>query len=142
MVLDSGDSSTLVLTYLRTGYHLISNLRPQIRSVNRSNCCWFCQHTNSWLQSPRDQETTYLFSSQSSQSQCYVTTDGQSASLSWCQAPVWGQRADFYYSWTFPGLLMWGALSDDKTDVSFTLAADPCQCSRYEVGLMSILSRV
>jgi hypothetical protein len=25
-----------------------------------------------------------------SQSQSYVTTDGQSASLSWCQAPIWG----------------------------------------------------
>jgi hypothetical protein len=25
----------------------------------------------------------------------YVTTDGQSASLSWCQAPIWGPRPDF-----------------------------------------------
>jgi hypothetical protein len=24
--------------------------------------------------------------------QSYVTTDGQSVSLSWCQAPVWGPR--------------------------------------------------
>jgi hypothetical protein len=27
-----------------------------------------------------------------SQSQSYVTTDGQSASLSWCQAPIWDLR--------------------------------------------------
>jgi hypothetical protein len=28
--------------------------------------------------------------SSQSQNQSYVTTDGQSASLSWCQAPIWG----------------------------------------------------
>jgi hypothetical protein len=27
----------------------------------------------------------------------YVTTDGQSASLSWYKAPVWGLRPDFYF---------------------------------------------
>jgi hypothetical protein len=40
------------------------------------------------------------FKSQSqsqSQSQSYVTTDGQSASLSWNRAPIWGLRPDFYY---------------------------------------------
>jgi hypothetical protein len=30
-----------------------------------------------------------------SQSQSYLTTDGQSVSLSWCQAPIWGVRSDF-----------------------------------------------
>jgi hypothetical protein len=28
--------------------------------------------------------------------QSYVTTDGQSASLSWCQAPIWDLRPDFF----------------------------------------------
>jgi hypothetical protein len=32
-----------------------------------------------------------------SQSQSYVTTDGQSASLSWCQAPIWDLRPDFFF---------------------------------------------
>jgi hypothetical protein len=32
-----------------------------------------------------------------SQSRYYVTTDGQSASLSWNKAPTWGLRPDFYY---------------------------------------------
>jgi hypothetical protein len=41
------------------------------------------------------------------QSQNYVTTDGQSASQSWCQAPIWGLRPDFYYCQTVAGLLMW-----------------------------------
>jgi hypothetical protein len=30
-----------------------------------------------------------------SQSRIYVTTDGQSASLSWCQTHIWGSRPDF-----------------------------------------------
>jgi hypothetical protein len=38
--------------------------------------------------------STLLFQSQS---QSYVTTDGQSASLSWCQAPIWGLRPDFFF---------------------------------------------
>jgi hypothetical protein len=31
------------------------------------------------------------------QSQSYVTTDGQLASLSWKKAPIWGLRSDLYY---------------------------------------------
>jgi hypothetical protein len=47
-----------------------------------------------------------------SKSESYVTTDCQSASLSWNKAPIWGLRPDFYYCLTVAGLLMWGALSD------------------------------
>jgi hypothetical protein len=57
-----------------------------------------------------------------SQSQSYVTTDGQSASLSWCQAPIWGLRPDFYYCQTVVGLLTWDALSDERTGLPFTIA--------------------
>jgi hypothetical protein len=32
------------------------------------------------------------------QSQNYVPTDGQSASLSWCQVPIWDPRPDFCYA--------------------------------------------
>jgi hypothetical protein len=32
-----------------------------------------------------------------SESESYVTTDGQSASLSWHKAPIWGLRPDLYY---------------------------------------------
>jgi hypothetical protein len=56
--------------------------------------------------------------SRSSQSQSYVTTDGQSASLSWCQATIWGLRPDFYCCETAAGLLMW-ALSDERTGLPF-----------------------
>jgi hypothetical protein len=41
-----------------------------------------------------------------SQSQSYVTTDGQSASLSWNKAPIWGLRPDLYYCQIVEGLLM------------------------------------
>jgi hypothetical protein len=38
----------------------------------------------------------------------YGTTDGESASLSWNKAPIWGLWPDFYYCRTVAGLLMWG----------------------------------
>jgi hypothetical protein len=62
----------------------------------------------------------------------YVTTDGQSASLSWNKAPIWGLRPDFICS-TVAGLLMWGALSDERTGLSFTIAAGPRQRSHSRV---------
>jgi hypothetical protein len=57
----------------------------------------------------------------SSQSQSYVTIDGQSASLSWCQAPIWDLRPDFFFCLTVAGLLKWGALSDDRTGLPFIM---------------------
>jgi hypothetical protein len=53
----------------------------------------------------------------------YITTDGQSVSLSWNKAPIWGLRPNFYYFQTVTCLLMWGALSDKRTDLSFKIAA-------------------
>jgi hypothetical protein len=43
-----------------------------------------------------------------SESESFVTTDGQSASLSWNKAPIWNLRPDFYYCQTVAVLLMWG----------------------------------
>jgi hypothetical protein len=43
-----------------------------------------------------------------SQSQSYITTDGQSASLSWNKAPIWGLRPDFYYCQTVAGFVCMG----------------------------------
>jgi hypothetical protein len=70
------------------------------------------------------------------QNQNYVTTDGQPASLSWCQAPIWGRRLDFCYCQTVAGLLMWGALSDERTGLSFTIAAGPSQRSHSRVPVL------
>jgi hypothetical protein len=53
----------------------------------------------------------------------------QSASPSWNKAPVWGLRSDFYYCQTVAGLLMLGAISDERMGVSFTISAGPRQRS-------------
>jgi hypothetical protein len=65
-------------------------------------------------------------SSQSSTLDCqfcqsYVTTDGQSASLSWNKAPICGLRPALYYCQTVEGLLIWCVLYNERTSRSFTM---------------------
>jgi hypothetical protein len=67
------------------------------------------------------------------ESETYITTDGQSTSLSWNKAPIWDLRPHFYYCQTVAGLLMWGALSDERTGLSFTIAAGFRQRSHSRV---------
>jgi hypothetical protein len=67
------------------------------------------------------------------ESESYVTTDGQSASLSWNKAPIWGLWPDFYYCQTVAGLLIWGGLSDERTGLCFTISAGPRQRSHSRV---------
>jgi hypothetical protein len=74
-----------------------------------------------------------FFLQQGVESESYNTTDGQSASLSWNKAPIWGLRPDFYYCQTIEVSLIWGALSDERTGLSFTIAADPRQSSHLWV---------
>jgi hypothetical protein len=55
-----------------------------------------------------------LFSVCLFESESYVTTDGQSASLSWYKAPIWGLQPDFYCHMEYVGQLRvcwYGALS-------------------------------
>jgi hypothetical protein len=54
-----------------------------------------------------------------SQSQSYVRPTVQLASPSWNKAPIWGLRPDLYYCQTVAGLLIWCALSDERTGLSF-----------------------
>jgi hypothetical protein len=63
----------------------------------------------------------------------YATTDGQSASLSRNKAPIWGLRPDFHYCQTVADLLMSGAVSDERTGLTFTNAARPLQRSDSRV---------
>jgi hypothetical protein len=70
------------------------------------------------------------------ESESRITTDGQSDSLSWNKAPIWGLRPDFYYCQTVVGLLMWGALSDERTGLPFTIAAGPRQRSDFRVRVL------
>jgi hypothetical protein len=75
------------------------------------------------------------------ESESYVTTDGQSASLSWNKAPIWGLRLDFYYCQTVAGLLMWSVLSDERTGLSYNCCL-PSQAQSFSglspVGLATI----
>jgi hypothetical protein len=68
-----------------------------------------------------------------SESESYVTTDGQPASQSGNLSTLWGLRTDRYYCLTVAGLLMWDALSDERTGLSFTIAAGPRQRSHLQV---------
>jgi hypothetical protein len=58
---------------------------------------------------------------------------GQSASLSWNKAPIWGLRPDIYYCQIVAALLMWGSLSDERMGMPFTIAAGPRQRSHSGV---------
>jgi hypothetical protein len=62
-----------------------------------------------------------------------VTTDNQSASVSWNKAPIWGLRPDFYCCQTVAGLLMWSDLSDERTGLPFTITTGPQQRSHSRV---------
>jgi hypothetical protein len=124
------------------------------------NCCWHSPAQSFWGPSPvglavifyrLSFETSLFVASYDSQghggrirprlhtgfeseSESYVTTDGQSASLSWNKAPIWGLRPDsFNCRRTVAGLLIWGALSDERTGLSFTIASGPCQRSHSRV---------
>jgi hypothetical protein len=73
-------------------------------------------------------------------------TNCQLISLSWYQAPIWGPKRDFYYCQTVAGLLMWGALSDDRTGLTFTINAGLRQHShiyhgqnQYYISIFTIL---
>jgi hypothetical protein len=74
-----------------------------------------------------------LGSESQSQSESYVTTDGQPASLSWNKAPIWGLRPDLDYCLTIAGVLIWGALSDERTGLPFAIATGPRQRSHIWV---------
>jgi hypothetical protein len=67
------------------------------------------------------------------ESESHVTTDGRSASLSWNEAPIWSLQPDFYYCQTVATLLMWGARSDERTGLSFKIAAGARQRSHSRV---------
>jgi hypothetical protein len=68
-----------------------------------------------------------------SQSQSYITTDGQPASLSFNKAPNWGLRPDLDYCLTVACLLVWGALSDERTGLSLAIATGSRQRSHFRV---------
>jgi hypothetical protein len=64
--------------------------------------------------------------------------DGQSASMSWNKTPIWGLRPDFYYCQTVAGLLMWDALSDERTALA-SLTSWTNNTRKYNCKQVSIL---
>jgi hypothetical protein len=62
----------------------------------------------------------------SSESLSYITTEGQSASLSWNKAPIWGLRPDFYYYLTI-AVSLYGAPSLTRGRVCLL------QCTIYNI---------
>jgi hypothetical protein len=71
-----------------------------------------------------------------SESESYVTTDGQWARLSWNKTPIWGLLPGIYYSQTVAGLLILDALFDERKGLSFTIAVDPRQHSYSPVRVL------
>jgi hypothetical protein len=47
--------------------------------------------------------------------------------------PICGLRPDLYYCQTVPGLLIWGALSDERAGLWFTITPGPRQHSHFQV---------
>jgi hypothetical protein len=118
----------------KSSNHTPSLHRPTSYSSSTTDLPWLSSTENSLLiQTHGTLDSALVSQSRLSQSQSYVTTDGQSASLSWNKAPVWGVRPGFYYCQTVAGLFMWGALSDERTGLPFTIAAGPRQRSHSRV---------
>jgi hypothetical protein len=61
----------------------------------------------------------------------YVTSDSQSASLSWCQAP--SETTTRFLLLSVRRVLIWAAFCDERTDLSFTVAACPRHRSHSRV---------
>jgi hypothetical protein len=56
------------------------------------------------------------------QRQSHIATDGQSISKSWCRAPIYCTLIGTFF-------LFWGALSDERTNLSFVYVSGPRQRS-------------
>jgi hypothetical protein len=130
----------------RTGLFFVYDSGPHQRSLSGVRVPWTRDYI--LLSQIRDFLFVASYDSQAHggrirpQSQSYITTDGQSASLSLCQAPIWGLRPDFYYCQTVAGLLMWGVLSDERTGLPFSIAAGCRQCSHSWVRVHILLSQI
>jgi hypothetical protein len=107
----------------------------QLQSVTTAhtwNSFWTTSDESVW----RISDWSLNLSNSESESESYVTSDGQSASLSWNKAPIWGLRPDFYYCQSVAGLSMWGDVSDERTGLSFTIAAGPRQRSHSRIRVL------
>jgi hypothetical protein len=58
-----------------------------------------------------------------------MATDGQSVIKSWCRAPSGAHDQIFITILQLGSCFLWGAISDERTGLSFVYAACPCQRS-------------
>jgi hypothetical protein len=84
-------------------------------------------HINNWAMSA-SMTLKYKYMSKSHCDWCSV---GQSVNLG--VDPIWGSWPDIYYCLKVMVLFLCGALSDERTGLSFVYAAGPCQRSLSRV---------
>jgi hypothetical protein len=111
-------------------------ISTQHSALNNSN--WIPKSKSNSVFLLSQVKSTLISSLTATESGSYITTDGQPASLSWNKAPIWDLRPDLYYCQTVAGLLMLGAPFDERTDLSFTIAAGPRQPSHSWVRVPSV----
>jgi hypothetical protein len=91
------------------------------------------RHWVPFSSSPTTRRTTVeVFELASTKSESYVTTDGQSASLSWNKASIWGLRPESVSLSDSCGFVDVGR-SEKRTSLSFTIASGPRQRSYFRV---------
>jgi hypothetical protein len=83
------------------------------------------------------------------ESESYVTTDGQSASLPWNKAPIWGLRPDFYYCqtlWREDGPVVynccWPSLAQSFLGPGSVGLATMFYCLRFKTSFFCCLLRL
>jgi hypothetical protein len=125
---DLGTNSTFAL-----GPRKIIEIHDRVLQDRLLNCWW--PSPAQWFLVPSPTELITIFYSltpledfSQNQSQNYITTNGQSASLFFVSSPNLGPKTNFF-SQTLEGLLMWSALSVERTVMSFTTADGPRQRS-------------
>jgi hypothetical protein len=97
-------------------------------TVSEVNCCWPSPAQSFLIPSPAGLMTKfYSFMTLSTSKIFYHRRSiGQSVLVS---GRTWGSRSDFYYCQKVAGLLKWSALFDERTGLSFTIAAGSHQRS-------------
>jgi hypothetical protein len=84
---DTADSHSAIHCSTQLGLLRLLYLHQSLPGGRSQQCPLLPCSFSYWLVTVSQQPPTLLTPFQS---QSYVTTDGQSASLSWCQAPIWG----------------------------------------------------
>jgi hypothetical protein len=84
-----------------------------------------------WTLSTSDHTTLihYSWSKSKSKSHCDWRSVSQSLLVS---SPMWGSWSDIYYCLTVTVLFLWGALSDERTGVSFVTVI-VCSCKSFVI---------